>query len=226
VDTLTQLSSRQNVWPMSYFWIGKKQFGVSDYVLPVNPEYLIMDERDFVYFAIVYPNYPWAAASYSTAPDRLRSFIADEKYDVIFDRQGIAVLRRGADGPLPFVTIHDTKPSIINPMDIKMGPLNFLGWDPVSDANAESRLFFSADRPIAKDLVIKINGEYYPLGNGLYPATDWKPGEVVEIMPPVASAKMKIQLYTITGGLNVAPDGSLFLSFDTAHPESDPVTLP
>jgi|GEM_PF-1093617 len=226
IGTLTQLSSRQNVWPMSYFWIGKKQFGVSDYILPVKPEYLILDERDFVYFAVVYPNYPWAAASYSTAPDRLRSFIADGKYGVIFNRDGIAVLKRGVGGPLPFIAIHETKPMIVNAINEKIGPLNFLGSTPAASNDTGPHLFFSTDRPITKDLVIKINNEYYPLGNGLYPATAWKPNEVVEIIPPIINGKMTIQLVTVSGGLTVAPDGSLLLTLPSAHAESDKVVLP
>jgi uncharacterized membrane protein len=226
MDTLTELSSRKYVWPMSYFWIGKKQYGTSDYKLPVAPEYLVLDQQDFIYFAMVYPQYSWSLKSYPLAAQVFRSFIAEGKYGVIFDRQGIAVLRRGAGGPLPFVAVRDTMPAISKPMNKKMGPLNFLGWDPVSDANTEPRLFFSADRPVAEDIVIKANGEYYPLGNGLYPATDWKPGEVVEIMPPVATGKINLQLFTISGGLNVASDGSLFLSFDTEKPVGEKITLP
>jgi hypothetical protein len=211
---------------MSYFWIGKKQFGTSDYILPVKPEFLILDERDFVYFAVVYPNYPWAAASYATAPDRLRSFIAEGKYGVIFNRDGIAVLKSGVGGPLPFVAIHETKPMIVNVLNIKIGPLNFLGWNPAANNNIGPHLFFSTDRSITKDMVIKINGEYYPLGNGFYPATDWKPNEIVEITPPLTNDKMTVQLVTVAGGLTVAPDGSLLLTFPSARPESDTVVLP
>jgi Predicted membrane protein len=219
MDTLTQLSSRQNVWPIIYFWIGKKQFGTSDYSLPTAPEYLVLDQRDFIYFSLVYPNYVFAKPLYPVAPSRLRSFIAEGKYGVIFEREGVAVLKRGVGGPLPFVAIYDTKPSIINPMDIKMGPLNFLGRD-------QTHLFFSADRPVVDELVIKINNEYYPLGNGLYPTTDWKPGEIVEIAPPVASDKIEAQLFTIKGGLNVAADGSLIFSYDAEYPIGDKISLP
>jgi uncharacterized membrane protein len=225
INTLTQLSSRQNVWPISYVWIGKKQYGISDYTLPIAPEYLVLDQQDFVYFAMVYPQYTWSAKSYPSAAKAFRSFIAEGKYGTIFDCQGIAVMKRDAGGPLPFVAVRESAPAITKPLVKKMGPLNFLGWDPVSGANAEPHLFFSADRPVAKDLVIKVNGEYYPLGNGLYPVTDWKPDEIVEIAPPVSSTKMKIQLYTIEGGLNVNPDGSLSFSFDTEHAESGMVIL-
>ena len=110
-------------------------------------------------------------------------------------------------------------PAIAEPMNIKMGPLNFLGRD-------QTHLFFSADRPVTDDLVIKINNEYYPFGNGIYPATDWKPGEIVEIAPPVAGDKITMQLYSIKGGLNVASDGGLIFSYDAETPTSGAVSLP
>jgi len=219
VDTLTQLSSRKNVWPITYFWTGKKQYGTSDYILPVAPEYLVLDQRDFVYFSLVYPHVSWSSKIYPAAAARFRSFLVQGNYGVIFNRAGIAVMKRGAGGPLPFVAVHETMPTIAKPMNAKMGPLNFLGRN-------QTHLFFSAGQKVADDLVIKINNEYYPLGNGLYPATDWKPNEVVEIAPPVASDKMEMQLYTIAGGLNVAPDGSLILSYDTAKPVGDKISPP
>jgi hypothetical protein len=79
---------------------------------------------------------------------------------------------------------------------------------------------------VTDDMVLKINGEYYPLGNGIYPATDWKPNEVVEIAPPVKAEKMSMQLFTIAGGLNVASDGSLFFSFDKALSAGETMSLP
>jgi len=223
VDALTELSSRQTVYPATYFWIGKKQYGTSDYSVPIAPEYVMLDQKDFVYFAMVYPRLDWAKKLYPTAPARLRSFLENGNYGIVFDRNGIAVLKRGAGGPLPFVAVHETKPAILNAINEKMGPLDFLGW---TSGATGAHLFFSADQKIGKDLVIKINGEFFPLGNGLYPATDWKPGEIIEIMPPVATGKMEMRLYSVSGGLNVASDGSLIFGLDTARPESDIVTFP
>ena len=224
MDTLTELSSRKYVWPMSYFWIGKKQYGTSSYVLPIEPDYLVLDEQDLIYFTMVYPQYSWSAGAYPQAAKVFRSFVAQGKYGVIFNRQGIAVLKRGAGGPLPFVAAHDTMPAIEKPMNIDLGPLNFLGWS--RGENNGTRLFFSAKAAVADELVIKINGTYWPLGNCLYPTADWKPGEVVEVAVPAAPAKMQMQLAVILGGLNVASDGSLIFSFDTEKNIGEKVTLP
>jgi uncharacterized membrane protein len=225
VNTLTELSSRKYVWPMSYFWIGKKQYGTSDYILPLMPDYLVLDEQDFIYFTMVYPQYSWSVDAYPLASKKFRTFIESGKYGVIFNRQGIAVLKRGAGGALPFVAVQETMPEIKNPLDKKMGPLNFLGWDP-SDGGAETHLFFSTDASIADELVLKVNGEYQPLGNGLYPTADWKPKEVIEVTVPAAAAKMQIQLAAILGGLNVASDGSLFFSFDKEKNIGEKIILP
>jgi hypothetical protein len=87
-------------------------------------------------------------------------------------------------------------------------------------------LFFSAAEPVADDLVLKINNEYYPLGNGIHPTADWKANEIIEIAPPLKGQKMGLQLFTIVGGLNVAPDGGLIFTFDKASPVGDKITLP
>ena len=224
-DTLTELSSRKYVWPMSYFWIGKKQYGTSSYVLPIQPEYLVLDDQDFIYFTMVYTQYSWSVDAYPSAPKTFRAFIEAGKYGVIFNRQGIAVLKRGAGGALPFVAIHETAPLIENPMNKKLGPLNFLGWSR-STSSAETRLFFSADASVSDDPVLNINGAYRPLGNGLYPLADWKPNEIVEITVPAAASKMQIKLTDLLGGLNVASDGSLFFSFDKEKNIGEKITLP
>lgn len=226
VDTMTNLSSRQNVWPITYFWIGKKQYGTSDYVMATAPEYLVLDQRDFVYFALVYPNYNWSKDIYPAASARFKSFIENGKYGIIFNREGIAVLKRNVGGSLPFVTTKQTKPAIDNVINKKIGPLAFLGWNKAAKQNNEPHLFFSAAEPVTDDLVLKINNEYYPLGNGIYPATDWKTGNVIEIAPPVKGGKLSLQLFTIVGGLNVASDGGLFFTFDKANPVGDKITLP
>lgn len=224
-DTLTELSSRPFVWPMSYFWIGKKQYGTSAYILPLAPEYLVLDQRDFIYFTMVYPQYSWSVDVYPLAAKKFRTFIADGKYGVIFNRQGIAVLKRGAGGPLPFVAVHETRPVIENLLDKKMGPLSFHGWSPAA-GGAETHLFFSTDASLADELVLKINGAYRPLGNCLYPTGDWKPGQIVEVAVPVAAVNMHLQLAAVIGGLNVASDGSLFFSYDKEKNIGEPVTLP
>jgi len=225
MDTLTALSSRADVWPMNYFWIGKKQFGMSDYVLPKTPEYLVLDQRDIVYFTMVYPRYAWSEKAYPGRAANFKNFIIEGKYGTIFNKEGIAVFKRGVGGEMPFVSVYKQTPSIDHVKKIKTGPLTLLGWNQ-SAKNNITELFFTIDAKIKDDLALKINNEYYPLGSGIYPATDWNTGETIKVSVPISTPKMTIRPEVIIGGLNITSIGTIKLIIDKGEPAGDEIQIP
>lgn len=225
MDTLTAFSSRQNVWPMSYFWIGKKQFGTSDYVLPQNPDYIVLDQQDVIYFTLVYKKYSWSEKIYSGSAERFRKFLTDGNYGAVFNQEGIAVLKREAGGELPFVQVDNNSPLIQNKKVAQTGPLTFLGWNRATNAN-ETELFFSIDTKIDADLVLKINNKYYPLGNGLYTVMNLEPGKIIRVAVPVSAQKMTITPVTISGGLNLNPNETIAIIIDGDKPVGEAISIP
>jgi hypothetical protein len=226
MDTLTNLSSRQNVWPLSYVWIGKKQFGFSPYVLPVAPEYVILDNQDFVYFTMVYSQVDWSKPGYPLAAKNFRDFITAGNYGVIYNREDMAVLKKGVGGALPFVTRYATMPPIVNRTDKPIGPLKFLGWNPPTVSDNAPHLFFSAAQSITTDMVITVDGKYYPLGNGLYPTSEWKSNEVIEVAPLITNKQFTFGLAEIKGGLNLDASGGIIIHIDSFTDIGGKISIP
>lgn len=223
-DGMTALSSRASVYPMTYFWTGKKQYGTSDYLPPSPPDYLLVDQNDFVYYAAVYPRYEWSKKIYPAAAARFRDFLSQGNYGVVYEAEGVAVLRRGAGGrPWPFFAVHKTMPQISLPSDAKFGTINFLG---TTRYDGSIRLFFRSPRKTHWDLVAKIDDRYYPLGTGIYPTADWQEGETVEIEIWGAESGAKMEIGTIVGGLNVESDGRITLVTDEFNAIGKAVILP
>jgi hypothetical protein len=219
LDAMANLSSRRWVYPFSYVWIGKKQYGTSDYSLPVAPEYLLIDERDLLYFASVFSGVDWSSPYYSEGSARLRQLIAAGNYGIIFERSGVALLKAGVGGPWPFLKIYSaTRPTIDHPSDLVVGPLRFLGWSAGNTNDGRENLYFQAMEKISNDPILTIGEQAFPLGNGLYPAADWKTGETVEITVQHEGKPGFLGLTTISGGLYINGDGSLSLKITKIKP--------
>jgi hypothetical protein len=221
IDTQTSLSSRQYVWPINYVWLGKKQFGVSAYTLPSLPDYIVLDQNDFLYFQATFPGIDWTAPLVSGGGGRMRQLIAAGNYGTIFSDNGVALLKRGAGGGVPFV-LAGTDQAIEKTANIDFGPIKYLGR---SEADGKIQLFFSAEKKISTDPVIELNGIVMPLGNGIYPASDWKDGETVTISAPDPGGKLTLGVEGITGGLELRGDGSLFLKIDKPIPLGAPAVI-
>lgn len=222
IDTITQLSSRRFVWPLNYVWLGKKQFATSDYILPVAPEYLILDERDFLYFTVRYPLIDWTAPYYATGAARLRELIATGNYGTIFEKSGIAVLKKDQGGDWPFVRRLAAATKIDHPANQETNGVVFLGWT----SDDRLRLFFTVKEKIASELALTVNGKVEALGNGLYPTTAWQPGETIEIALDPSGSSKKIFIAQVAGGLDMDSLGALFLTFDQIKQLGQPIVIP
>jgi len=213
-DTLTELSSREHVWPMDYVWLGKKQFGVSAYALPTTPDYIVYDQNDFLYFEAAFPQVDWTLPLMPQAPDNLRALIVRGNYGPIYSSGGVALLKAGIGGGAPFFAIVQA-PSIAHPDDAAMGSIDYLGY---GSAGEQLMLYFRAAKTLTMRPVIRLNGTYVPLGNGTDPASEWKPNEIAAVTLPDPGGKLKLELDTIGGWLDMRGDASLFLKINKNMP--------
>lgn len=222
LDPLTNLSGRFKVWPITYAWIGKKQFNAADYKLPEMPDYFLLSKNDFLYFVLSYGSWP----TYTTAGERLRGLFADGQYGTIFQNADIAVMKRGIgyEG-VNFIRRYATKPKIDHPQETACGEIKFLGWNGPDGDNKLTRLYFQSSGKLTGDPVLKIDGEYYPLGNGVYSPKDWQAGETLEIPVDGKLPLKKLLLTEIKGGLNTNSLNILYLQVDKEIPVCPEMTI-
>jgi uncharacterized membrane protein len=227
LDALAPLSSRKFVWPTSYVWSGKKQFGTSDYVLPTMPEYIVLDQEDLLYFVSVYPRVDWAKPFYAGFDANLRRIIADGDFGIVFEKDGVALLKRGQthyldekgsvpfSRTMPFVSAMTKHPAIAHPADQALGPIKYLGWNEPALPNKSYRLYFSAQEKISGQPLMMIDGKINILGSGLYGPAEWKGGEIIEIENFDDTPPSDLKLIKAIGGLFANGDGSLSLKVKT-----------
>jgi hypothetical protein len=190
--------------------------------LPVTPEYLILDEHDFLYFTVRYPIIDWAAPYYANGAGRMRDLLAAGHYGTIFEKNGIAVLKKNNGGAWPFVNRYKATPKIEHPADQEINGVTFLGWT----NDTRLRLYFTTKEAIVKELALSINGKVKALGNGIYPTTAWQPGETVEIDLDPGVSRQEISLVQVAGGLDMDSLGALFLTFDKITKLGPPLVIP
>ncbi len=207
-DALSSLSSRKDVFPLGYVFLGQKQFGTSPYELPFYPEYLLIDRQDFIYFAGTYRNVEWSSGHYAEGDERLRRLISAGGYGVVFDEEGVMLLKRGESNGKKPLTVLPSMPITANAAETDIGPIRFLGWE---DKEGGRMLYFSIQAAIEGDPVAIVNGNIVLLGNGLYPVSSWRQKEVFAVRTEKTSFPLTVEITDLKGGLYVNGDGSLTL---------------
>jgi len=226
-DPLTNLSGRSNAYSLHYSWIGKKQFGFSDYALPITPNYLLIDDTDLVDYAAIYPGVDWIKPNYATGDDRMRKLLADGGYGVVFRQAGVTLLKRDTrTNTFLFRILANERAAgkeIAHPMRAPLGPITLLGW---SRADAEWQLFFTAAEPIEGDDVLAVNGTLTSLGAGVYPTSEWKPGEVVAIPLQTDAEQLSLQIENVSGAFKLGPTRETILKLDTIKKIGPEISIP
>jgi uncharacterized membrane protein len=223
LQTLAPLSGREKIYYLSYPWLGKKQFGYSDYRLPELPDYIILDQHEFLYYTVSFPKTGWTAPLYAGGAKRLRELIAAGNYGVLYESDGAALLKKDAGGPWPWVRTAEKGEIISHPAALDLGPIEFLGWN----REEHWRLYFAkTERSAGVDPVLVVNGNTVPLGNGLYPVSDWQADEIVEIALDETADRLTVEAAEISGGLAPDPFGSLLVEIERTEPIGAAFNLP
>ena len=93
-DLLPTLSSRERLYSLHYAYPGKNPFSATDYNFP-DPDEIILNEEDFLIFALNFPTLGWTRDGYQTGDDRLRALLS-RGYGLVEARGPILHFRKGA----------------------------------------------------------------------------------------------------------------------------------
>lgn len=198
---LPQLSSRQNFASLHYAFLGLTQFGAAPYALPQNIDYLLIDTQDFLIYGLQFPKTAWTRDAYADGPARLRALIKERGFGVAEMSDSLILFRRGADGELPFEIYSHTNTDFPKTVGVgagakapretaaDLGPLRFLGTASVPHQPFAFDIFLQAKEALTEKYAIEFSvraadgslvyKKFHPLAGGLYPTSEWKPGEVV-----------------------------------------------
>ncbi len=221
------LSSRQKLYPLHYVYLGKKQFGQGDYALPEDTQYLLIDFADIISFDFQFKKQPGYQKYLASAPDRLREILTQKNFGLVEMIDTLALFKKNYLAEKNFSEIRSSPYPPNHPEEINLdNQIKFLGFDketltkkidntnltisnynfswqaldqPTSDYQIKITAFDQANRPLGS--------KYYPLAYGIYPASRWRRGEIVQtnywFWLPSGTQKIKISLVKLEGGIEL-----------------------
>jgi len=90
---LANLSSRENIYALHYYFLGVQQFAQGPYTLNKKPEYVILDKNDLLDFEKNLKNSKWAGKYYENGQQGLRELLKD--YGVVDFQADVVLFKRG-----------------------------------------------------------------------------------------------------------------------------------
>lgn len=195
-DLIANLSSRPKIYSLSYTFLNQQQYGAGEYKIPADTQYLLINFNDFISYKFQYENrYP---DNYTQGAKTLRNLIRTNNYQLKKAKQNLALWQKNSSTDLQLYRVHSQLPKITNPQNQSINQqLEFLGFN-YSD-NLVS-LYFKPLTQISQNYFIEINQQIYPLGYGLYPATEWQPEQIIELNF-YGLAFNQFQIINIQGGV-------------------------
>ncbi|MDP2586267.1 MAG: DUF2079 domain-containing protein [Candidatus Komeilibacteria bacterium] len=198
-ELLTNLSGREKIYSLHYAFIGKTQLSHINYRLPQETEALAVDFSDLLEYQIQFPNNKMWSKYYDQGDDNLRNIIAERGFKAIKIIDTLALFKKEAGDGLELYQIDAPTTKITNRQNLKLNQLlTFLGSTPLpkTEQTAENlrifplALYFKADQKINKNYQFKlslknnqdqvVHQKLYPLAYGLYPTSEWQPGQVIK----------------------------------------------
>ncbi|MFA6382776.1 MAG: DUF2079 domain-containing protein [Candidatus Buchananbacteria bacterium] len=214
-EFLAPLSSRRKLYSFNYAFLGKQQFLISDYQLPQDTEYLLINYQDFTVYQIQYGKNPFYQSQYEKAllawPKILTGF------GLIAVKDSLALYQKGAENKFTLVENLIELPPIQFPGTLALADnISFLGYN---QAAGFYQLFWQINPPLTKkyQLKLELRSDGKTIYQKIYPFAydliyDWKnPGKITtnywfnfpkEI--PAGSYELKISLFQIEkGGIEI-----------------------
>jgi uncharacterized membrane protein len=202
-DLLPNFSSRSQVYFLRYAYLGRQQFNAGDYKLPEDLQYIFLNFDDFLYLDS-YSQSKTYSTDYFQADDRLRDLLA-QNYSLIKVEDNLALWqKKGPKTDLALYNVLDKKiPEIKNKKSQTFdSKIEFLGYD---QKDKIISLYFKCLEAMDKNYFLNINDHYYPLGYGLYPTSNWQPGEIIKINLFNLEKFNSFQISHPHGGLQIGP---------------------
>src|SRR3989338_7480135 len=243
-EFLPNLSGRQEIYALNYFFLGKQQFGAADYVLSKKPEYILINFDDLIGFDLHLANLNWSAKYYPAGAARLRELLKD--YGIVALETNAALLKKNSPSDRSLYSINNQQPAISNQnefnFDNKIKLTNYglqiIPLRGISRRETDHKLFLSLTlyplQPMGKDYQIILNDgtnkKILPLAYGLYPTSQWQVGGKITISyqldwPVMENKSIGLELGELYGGLEIGKLRSTVTVIDGAEKLGEAVKL-
>lgn len=225
---LPALASRPHVASLNYAFIGRQQLSRLPYQLPADTDFALLDIREFLTYQLQYQRHFLYASDYPSAAARLRERLAELHLFPTAVAGPWVLFARQAAPRFTLYDVFDQPPPNLNGESRKLeNGLEFLGWRRLppapgplpAEAQVLLALYWRTTRPLTEPLNVELHiagkpiSPLLPLGNGLFPVTDWPLQKVVVtnywLTEPVLNTNQLIELQLVTvqdGGLYLTPD--------------------
>ncbi|MCX6745530.1 MAG: DUF2079 domain-containing protein [Candidatus Parcubacteria bacterium] len=173
---ITQLSSRPQVYSLNYVFQGKQQYGIGDYIIPKDTQYLLIDFDDFLTYHVQYD--PEIRDYYFKGDDNLRKLLTDNNFVLKKVQQNLALWQKDfSPAQNNLYEVLKQEPKFKNQLEKINEQIEFLGLEKNDEVTS---LYFKALSPIAENYFLLFNNHLYPLGYGLYPTSEWQAGQIIK----------------------------------------------
>ncbi|MBU1148674.1 DUF2079 domain-containing protein, partial [Patescibacteria group bacterium] len=213
-NTITNLSSRKNLYLNRYFFLDQKQYRQESFPLPADLDYAYLDSRDFLVYQLQYGKRPSYQEGWLRISDLLTSY---DLHPIDFQDSFILFAKDHTEKQLPYQLL-DISQSIKNDQEVLIDDriiiLNYQ-LEPVVDRILPISFYWQARQEIEQDYQLLVTyldqdqqvvGEkLYAMNYGLLPTTDWSTDQVVVsnhlwLLPDRKDlSALKINLVTFTG---------------------------
>lgn len=198
---ITQLSSREHVFALTYVFLGQKQFSSLPYSLPAIANYAVTDGLDVVLDHWRYSNSSSYQNVYPSAAERLRQQLQPLGVVGIFDT--VLVWQRGNTTPPPY-TVTTTKPQnlfLCQPVPDAFNPATQFSCSIQfqTTPNSDYQLAYMATKNGTT-----INNRLLPLAYGFYRTSQLLPDQRLTVIydlinNSISPDQVCVELWAITG---------------------------
>lgn len=194
---LSSLSNREKIYSLYYAFLGKKQFSNQDYILPDDINYYLINFSDLITYQLQIENNELYDEQYKTGDNRLREYL--KNYGIIKITNNIALFKKNYQSDKKLLKIFNKKnftpdDKFISKQINLDNKILFLGYNSSIDNNSSKlhcsffwQIIQSLNENYQLQLEIIDNSnkivwqKIYPLGYGIYPTSEWKKNEIIQI---------------------------------------------
>ncbi len=209
-DFLTPLSSRRNIYSMNYVFLGKTQYGLSDYKLPEDTQNILINNWEFLTYHFHYDTNP--RYDYANAFARFRQTLLEQGFSTLKIKNNLSLLAKNNEITKNIIFTHDTYPEIKNSFSVNLDDqIEFLGYN---QNNQDYSFFFRPLSRLERPYFIKLDQQIYPLGYGLYPTLSWPENKIIQLNFYGIKKINELEIIDLKGGLELNGLGSLIRIID------------
>lgn len=226
-ELLTPLSSRRTIASLHYALVGKNQFALTDYNLPENTEYLVIDWQDVLKAQMHFSEHHAFGPYADQVPQKLRSIL--QQFDLIYANGSLAVMKKSANrgNTLTRLLLREASASFSESADPTIQQVQ----------TGEEALAITLSLPRVSDigknyyLSVKTSRRTFllPLSYGINPPSEWRDNAILTMWVYLGSSEQQdttIELFAWNKGflklgqlknLEMVSDATVIDTYSTAR---------